>query len=301
MFAERLAMPKGRLTMARELDDRPSDVGDDDEAARISALLQALETVRALADTSTDMPGPGQRAALAARVTEIVRLLTDGDFAPFLNERLLDVTYKSHAELIAAVNPSLRLLKRRATLDRPGRDGEADLAGEADAPMLVAKSAGVDEIALALAKTEGETGYGIGDFVMVQNPYMVTSDLRLKEADPMVVGSHGSLDEARLHGRGGELRNFNGEGPWQTTDSPLGHIPHPGETGSLTWYWVTGKNPKEVYDAWKATDQTAWNGMKSRARNIVKSVEIEYAPNINAGDSTKAPHLILLYAGGNST
>ena len=87
-------------------------------------------------------------------------------------------------------------------------------------------------------------------------------------------------------------------------------IPHPTTANSLTWYFLTGRKPNTIKD-----DLTPTTGSppisaadKKKARNVVKTVEIEYGQEIDTGETLpgggpkkKVPHLILVYAGGNGT
>ena len=252
-----------------------------------ASLESVLEYVHALSNTQ-DIP-PGEREALLDRLTKILVAITDPDLLALLRDRLGEVTLGSHPDFIAIAHPSVVQLKRR-TARFPNEHAEIPEESPSQADLDA-----IDEYRVLLVESEAEASYNIGDFVVEQNPYLLASQFRLRETDGTDLGS---LDTAIDSGLGGVFAGRNSYGPWKPNFDGFPHIPHPDEPPHKTWYFVTGHRPADLPDVGTA----AWNLIKDRARNVVKTVEIEYEPDINSGEPPdKPPHLILLFAGGNGT
>ena len=74
--------------------------------------------------------------------------------------------------------------------------------------------------------------------------------------------------------------------------STNGGIPCPTDPGSKTWFFVSGVKPKDTPEE--------YGHHLPNSRQVVKTLEIEYGPNVDGGTGLKPPHIIILFCGGNS-
>jgi hypothetical protein len=152
----------------------------------------------------------------------------------------------------------------------------------------------------------------LGDFIYEQAPYVPEGMLELDpqkfkkselELEPRKPGVQ-QRPSPKIQVRG-RLKSNSVDNPFCKKDRATGKvvpmvapvIPFPPEKGGpkdppITYYWQAGVNTgEESFDS---------SGAERKRRNVVKEIEIEYAPPIHEDGKDKPPHIIILYAGGDN-
>lgn len=269
------------LDMAVDLDARLRSVDEE-------YLRNILDQVNAL--TSPDKRRNAAREDLQGLTRQVLDLVTQPELLAHLRDRLDAITNGSHDDMIAVANPSVRRLERRV------------------------------EIPELLDESPGYPSYKIGDLVLDENPYF-TVDAAVISDDQIKAAKVGTK-------HGGPFRGFDSDNTWTKDDDVFHHIPHPDEDFTNfqhSWYMVTGRTPASLPDPINTTNDPNHPAVDpSKVRNVVKTVEVEYGdPNnlLDTGDvigsttvtnpdgttttvpvtKKKAPHIFIMYAGGNGT
>jgi hypothetical protein len=249
------------------------------DAVPRSYLVDVLEQIRGIVDDPTLV----QRDTIALRdaLAQVIDIVMAPDLLALTRDHLVDITRETPDDMIAVANPSVRLLNRGS---------------------LVEEDEGPRQVAQLLSNTASLTDYNLGQLAIDMNPYFKPSMDLLSETQ-----FEDATDDAR---QGGPLRGFNAFHRWSAGNVIFGHIPHPDETYpgvadyQPPWYLVTGRTPKDIPVPVTSLPTEAL----LRARNVVKTVEVEYGTPIDTGDvlpggahKIKQAHIFLVYAGGNGT
>jgi hypothetical protein len=138
----------------------------------------------------------------------------------------------------------------------------------------------------------------LGDFIERENPYLPLGTGTVPIGGRILRG--GLLE--KFSAASGVIYTYNEDtviNPPPTTEAGweaavrLGYrLPKPTEPGSKTWFHKVGVKPKD-------TPELPGTHLPD-TRQVVKTVEIEYQPDVDGGTGLKPPHIIILFCGGNS-
>lgn len=250
-------------------------------------LLGTIDEVRRILDDPSipekDVDG------LEAVLFNILTAVTPTELGDLLSKRLVAIAEKSPNELAAIANPAVQLLKRRPL----GREHPE-----------------ASQFKILLAGSDAYPLEEIGELILEENPYYENTDGILTEAQITAAQT-----AAR---RGGPFQFFNTLSTWEAgkpgPSMTFPRIPHPGDAPppgfERSWYMVTKRTPKSL------NDDITMDPDRARARNIVKTVEIEYGREdalgniipIDTGEDLaggapklKTTHIFIMYAGGNGS
>lgn len=254
----------------------PVDLDRNLRAASAEYLREVIGRVKAAVNDPA-IPQMDEKA-LQSVLGEVLSAATPSPLLALLRDRLVAITggqggiAASPDEFIAVANPSVQRLKRHV---------------EADGQR-------VNQFSSLLEGSEGYPCHEIGCLLLEQNPYFAVTDA--------VITDQQIMDAKQAGRRRGPFRGFNADSPWDKTDPTFAHIPHPSESHpgfDRSWYMVNGMTPKSVPDPPPSVPD---------ARNVVKSIEIEYGDPIDTGEllpdgtpKKKKAHVFIMYAGGNSS
>ncbi len=128
----------------------------------------------------------------------------------------------------------------------------------------------------------------LGDFIYEENPYFLEDEIHLSL----------SPDKVR---RAGLMRDNNAGRPFKQTN-PGQPIPKPPARGGpagppRAYYHRLGRGSGELGAGSPLGGESEEDNVRLE-RNIIKEVEIEYAPPIEDDRKWKSPHIVILYGGG---
>jgi hypothetical protein len=203
---------------------------------------------------------------------------------------------------------ALRMEKTMATIPDCLRDStDAEIVGELARRLALLAgtgSAGIDaaeNLVESLLKSAGVPQHFLdywllGDLIEEQSPYFHKGEGHL------ILTASGEIDPATIRVAGILQTNDSRPGHTYQDTNPRQDIPKPPVLGGPTapptsFYFRPGRDSRELRPGGPLGDETRQDDERFE-RNIIKVVEIEYAPPIIEDDVPKPPHIIILYGGG---
>jgi Dyp-type peroxidase family len=274
-------MPVGQSGLAEPSDARPE---------RCCSNLQ-------MEGTMATTPDSLRAASSADIVDELVRRITMS-----VKQALSDQTVwmgDNHGTTHAVPSPS-----KETTLTTPdglGGATDSEIVDQLAQRIATHVGQGHEDTAEALIKSLLQQAgvqrfldyWILGDFIYGENPYFA------KGQSHLIYSGGSNLDPSKIR-RAGILKANNSSNPYSVTN-PGQAIPKPpalgGPRNPAAWYHRLGQDSDEVFPGSALGDGDP-RANAALERNIIKEIEIEYAPPIVEGGLPKPPHLIIMFGGG---